>query len=714
MTMDFVGSGMRRGRSVLASAVVVAAAAFALFGGTLRAEDLKPFKVGETAYATFEAALAAVQAEQSEAVATISLCTDVVQTVSVKAALTGPVVFDLAGYDVTVNDSTGKTPAIVVTSDSSVDTAILCVMDSVGGGVIYGNGNGSVSCKDNLIIGSPEMMTYACFADQLIINGETPFIYSGRFKCSGGVFVYGDWLIDGSVASGAADADGYWTVSYQGELPSSCTVSWDVTGGTVEDGKVSGGTYEAGDAIRFVATGGNVLSFVSVNGVMISDTSVYGSSYYLYVIEKDAELDIRFLAPAAIVTEGGANCTVTMDPSDGYGYPGMPVTITVRPDENYVISDLSGFPEWTRQQDGSVSRTVTIPVGGQTIYVPDAIRVSFWLSHPDYGQYFVSDEEEAYRFMMSSPGWKVIFPDMNYTSTYLLPGFTFAADSILRIDPATGERLVEGIVYAEDVDPGTFVTVDGGLILNGDIYAGIKSDSLTTVQAVELLLASDIKVGAEHPGQPAAGGAQLSFGILYNEEEHAGIWSFIDLCKNGFVFSAFSIYEKRGAVFTNYPDIVETPVIEDGEIIGYRYTNESDDADWPDPETVDPSTPASEVGLVAPLDTVPLKALSAWALGAGAVPYAERGSIIPEAFLYDCANSVEAVEEAAIDFRFTQTDLELVLAGVEITTINEVRHNGVFTLKAYSDVACTQEVSPRRGDEPQLFFRAYLSFPSVP
>lgn len=706
-------SRLRRGCRALAKLVAVAAAGFAWSGGSLRAEDgLPPFVVDGAAYAEFEDAFAAAQAGGGGDFTVISLQTNVVRAAPlVVAGVKGLVVFDLASFDITVNDETNKSPAIVV-SGGGEDCFAVC--DSVGGGVVSGSGNGSVACSGGVLIigGMIDGEGLAGFADRLIFSdGGAGVISCGRFKCDG-AFAYTDLLFEGSSVSATVDAEGFWTVTSRGDRPVSHTVSWTVSGGAAGEGLVSGAEYDEGTDLVFAASAGKVLSRVLIGGVESGDRSQYGGSGYTHRVLADAELEITFDVPGTVKLSGGAHATTSSGIPGWRGYPGQVVTITAAPESGYGYAADAIPAEWELAGDGTISRTITLVSGEQTVEVPDAGKVGFRVD----GEAFFSEDQalSRMRYLALFGQRPVVTFEAAYTSEALLPGFTFAAGSTLKIDFQTGERTATGVLYAGDVRPGTFVTVEGGLILNGDVYAGSDGEPLTTVQAVQLLLASNVRVGVVGTGSSARGAAMLSFGTLYNEEEHAGFWSFIDLCPAGFVFSVDSLWEKRGAIFTNYPDVVETPVLEGAEVVGFRYTNAAVDEDWPDPETVDPATPASAVGLAGALSTVPLRSVSAWALGAGQVPYAERGTIIPQAFLLDCTNSSEAASAKALDFRFTAEDLDLALAGVDLKTINHVEHNGTFVLKAYADPACTQVVDPRRGDEDRLFFRAFLTFPSVP
>lgn len=126
--------------------------------------------------------------------------------------------------------------------------------------------------------------------------------------------------------------------------------------------------------------------------------------------------------------------------------------------------------------------------------------------------------------------------------------------------------------------------------------------------------------------------------------------------------------------------------------------------DWPDPATVDENTPASDVlGFGGPLQNASLKALSAWAKGWGGVDFANRADIILDAFLLNCPNSPEAVEEAKAEFKIVSITFK---DGVWEVKANEEgtygKYNGKAVKKRYSDVVCETEADDGN------FFRAYL------
>lgn len=122
--------------------------------------------------------------------------------------------------------------------------------------------------------------------------------------------------------------------------------------------------------------------------------------------------------------------------------------------------------------------------------------------------------------------------------------------------------------------------------------------------------------------------------------------------------------------------------------------------DWPDPADIDENAPASEVlGVGGPLQNASLKALSAWAKGWGGVDFANRADIIPDAFLLNCPNSPEAVEEAKAEFKIVSITFK---DGVWEVKANEEGTYGKAVVKSFSDVGCTTEA------EDGNFFRAYL------
>ena len=78
-----------------------------------------------------------------------------------------------------------------------------------------------------------------------------------------------------------------------------------------------------------------------------------------------------------------------------------------------------------------------------------------------------------------------------------------------------------------------------------------------------------------------------------------------------------------------------------------HWVEKPEEDDWPaDTTTVEGQTAAEAYGVTGDLASVNAKDLADWAKGAGNVDFADRGDIIPEAFLLNCANTAAAVTAA--------------------------------------------------------------------
>ena len=79
----------------------------------------------------------------------------------------------------------------------------------------------------------------------------------------------------------------------------------------------------------------------------------------------------------------------------------------------------------------------------------------------------------------------------------------------------------------------------------------------------------------------------------------------------------------------------------------YAHWTENSASDWPaDTSTVAGQTAAEAYGVTGDLASVNAKDLADWAKGSGNVDFDDKGDIIPDAFLLNCANTAAAVEAA--------------------------------------------------------------------
>ena len=97
-------------------------------------------------------------------------------------------------------------------------------------------------------------------------------------------------------------------------------------------------------------------------------------------------------------------------------------------------------------------------------------------------------------------------------------------------------------------------------------------------------------------------------------------------------------------------------VSEDTEVAVPDAVSEQSQEDWPEgQDLIDAEGKAAGdlfTGITNALATADAKAVATWA-EANKVAYADKGSILPEAFLLNCANTQAAIDEAAANFKIT-------------------------------------------------------------
>ena len=101
-----------------------------------------------------------------------------------------------------------------------------------------------------------------------------------------------------------------------------------------------------------------------------------------------------------------------------------------------------------------------------------------------------------------------------------------------------------------------------------------------------------------------------------------------------------------GAQATNGGEQIDSSTLVEGDVDYYAHWTPLV-ADWPeDTSTVASQTAAEAFYIAGDLANVNAKTLADWAKGVGNVDFADRGDIIPEAFLLNCANTAAAVTAA--------------------------------------------------------------------
>ncbi len=92
---------------------------------------------------------------------------------------------------------------------------------------------------------------------------------------------------------------------------------------------------------------------------------------------------------------------------------------------------------------------------------------------------------------------------------------------------------------------------------------------------------------------------------------------------------------------------IDSSTLVEGDVDYYAHWTPDSVEDWPaDTSTVASQTAGEAFEITGDLANVNAKALADWAKGVGNVDFADRGAIIPTAFLLNCANTAAAVEAA--------------------------------------------------------------------
>ena len=267
---------------------------------------------------------------------------------------------------------------------------------------------------------------------------------------------------------------------------------------------------------------------------------------------------------------------------------------------------------------------------------------------------------------------------------------TFKGDNIVggtaTIGPS-GKSVIDvakGSVTLEDgatfTVPAGYKTVTDGKAVDGLIYATVDGNVATLVKASALAADGTYKV-------MATGGAPVI--VLKEGETIAFDQTLATIDATGITAESGCKIEATG--------LAPAPIV---------YTAVKAGGWNPD---VEPTVKAGDViksGLPAALADVSFKQLSVWAQKYE-VEFAAPESIIVDAFLFNCANTAEAVADEAAAFKFTAIE-----PGTTPTITDENlagdKYNGTVTVKAFEDAACKNEVEPT-GEETGLFYKATLT-----
>ena len=126
---------------------------------------------------------------------------------------------------------------------------------------------------------------------------------------------------------------------------------------------------------------------------------------------------------------------------------------------------------------------------------------------------------------------------------------------------------------------------------------------------------------------------------------------------NGFTYATVDLSGTDWLYNSNDDAIsITTNISENTEIAVPDAVSEQSQEDWPEgQDLIDAEGKAAGdlfPGITNALATADAKAVATWA-EANNVAYAAKGSILPEAFLLDCANTQAAIDEAAANFKIT-------------------------------------------------------------
>ena len=114
-------------------------------------------------------------------------------------------------------------------------------------------------------------------------------------------------------------------------------------------------------------------------------------------------------------------------------------------------------------------------------------------------------------------------------------------------------------------------------------------------------------------------------------------------------------------------------------------------ADWPeDTSTVASQTAGEAFEITGDLANVNAKTLADWATGAGNVDFADRGDIIPEAFLLNCANTAAAVTAATpVAEEAIKITAITIVDGVPQLTYPSTYGNGLVVIQGSATIGST-------------------------
>lgn len=213
-------------------------------------------------------------------------------------------------------------------------------------------------------------------------------------------------------------------------------------------------------------------------------------------------------------------------------------------------------------------------------------------------------------------------------------------------DAYEGNIIKGNIDNANNADEGVFlwgryVDDDSDYELVGDYWVvtqgGSTTFALTTTGGANATITTDpAAVSALTEETEVTITATPETGYTYNG---------VDLTDTGFTYDSESGTISRTLIVTT-----------DTEVAVPDAVSEQSQEDWPEgQDLIDAEGKAAGdlfTGITNALATADAKAVATWA-EANNVAYADKGSILPEAFLLNCANTQAAIDEAAANFKIT-------------------------------------------------------------
>lgn len=146
----------------------------------------------------------------------------------------------------------------------------------------------------------------------------------------------------------------------------------------------------------------------------------------------------------------------------------------------------------------------------------------------------------------------------------------------------------------------------------------------------------------------------------------------------------------------------------------YKVVAKSAAEDWPeDPSTVTGQTAGAAYGITGELADADAGKLATWAKDKdkGNVAFGAVGTILPEAYLLNVANTLEAIENGKANFKIPAITVD-ANGTVTVTSPDPdgSKYNGVITIKGSVTVNGDFNIDPKNDTEKKArFFKAYLS-----